>query len=137
MIDTLIYPICPTAICFIIIKMFFVFTLPRFLAAFVGLHALNNMGSTRNDTAQILIAAFTQELAFYRPALGRPPSDEGLNALLLPLSGVANWGGPYLSGTTFPNDPWQSTHIYHPYGISTEFTLYSFGSDNPPCGISE
>jgi Type II secretion system (T2SS), protein G len=39
-------------------------------------------------------------------------SDIGITALVRRPEGLATWNGPYLKGTTVPNDPWGQSYTY-------------------------
>ncbi|RKY35954.1 MAG: type II secretion system protein GspG [Candidatus Omnitrophota bacterium] len=58
-----------------------------------------------------------------------PNTEEGLKALLKPLSSAKNWKGPYLEKK--PLDPWSNPYNYKCPGVHRpyDYDLFSFGKD--------
>jgi general secretion pathway protein G len=47
---------------------------------------------------------------------------------------VTAWNGPYLRGSTVPNDPWGTPYIYRSPGERGPYDLISLGSDRQEGG---
>ena len=112
------------------------------LATIVGPSVFQNIGRSKQTTAQNQIAMFASALENYRLDVGRYPSTEqGIDALrtkptLPPIP--ANWHGPYLLNDP-PIDPWGTRYQYRYPGQNSvgSYDLFSLGADGQPGGEGE
>jgi general secretion pathway protein G len=105
------------------------------IMALVGPRVLNYLGESRVKAAKIQIQSFSSALDLFYLDAGRfPSSSEGLNALARPISGVASWNGPYVKGSTVPNDPWGHSYVYKQPGEQAPYEIRSLGSDGQEGG---
>ena len=80
--------------------------------------------AARADIGNIRIA-----LDAFKSDTGRYPTyTEGLDALIKPPAGLANWHGPYLMHR-LPSDPWGNPHAYVPPTGSAPPRVVSGGAD--------
>ena len=85
--------------------------------------------------AKILLSQVSNSLEmFYRDCSFYPTTDEGLDALLDPVSRCPSWGPePYLT-KGFPKDPWGNGLVYEYDESSGLYEIFSLGSDKKEGG---
>ena len=115
--------------------MLVVITIIGMIMALVGPRVLNYLGESRIKAAKIQIQSFSSALDLFYLDAGRfPSSSEGLVALARPISGIASWNGPYIRGSTVPNDPWGNSYVYKQPGEQAPYEIRSFGADGQEGG---
>lgn len=120
---------------FTLVEMLVVITIIGMIMALVGPRVLNYLGESRVKAAKIQIQSFSSALDLFYLDAGRfPSSSEGLTALARPVSGVAAWNGPYVKGSTVPNDPWGHPYVYKQPGEQAPYEIRSLGSDGQEGG---
>jgi general secretion pathway protein G len=120
---------------FTLVEMLVVITIIGMIMALVGPRVLNYLGESRVKAAKIQIQSFSSALDLFYLDSGRFPStSEGLAALAHPVSGVAAWNGPYVKGSTVPNDPWGHPYVYKQPGDQAPYEIRSLGSDGQEGG---
>jgi general secretion pathway protein G len=120
---------------FTLVEMLVVITIIGLIMALVGPRVLNYLSESKVKTARIQIQSFASALdLFYLDAGRYPSSAEGLAALVRPTGGVAAWNGPYLKGSSVPNDPWGKPYVYQSPGEHGVYDIVSFGSDGQEGG---
>lgn len=123
---------------FTLIELLVVLMILGLLAGLVGPKVLKYLGGAKTDTAQLQIAEFGAGLDLFYLEIGRyPTTEEGLTALVVEPTGVANWHGPYIKKNTIPEDPWGRRYHYQSPGDNGEYDLYSLGRDDASGGDAE
>jgi general secretion pathway protein G len=120
---------------FTLVEMLVVITIIGMIMALVGPRVLTYLTESKVKAAHIQIQSFASALDLFYLDAGRfPSSAEGLDALVRPTTGVTAWNGPYLRGSTVPNDPWGTPYIYRSPGERSPYDLISLGSDRQEGG---
>jgi general secretion pathway protein G len=120
---------------FTLVEILVVITIIALIMALVGPRVLNYLTESKVKAARIQIESLSSALDLYFLDVGQYPSSaEGLNALVQrPGNGLA-WNGPYLKGTTVPNDPWGKPYVYRVPGQSGIYDIISYGADSQEGG---
>lgn len=120
---------------FTLVEMLVVITIIGMIMALVGPRVLTYLTESKVKAARIQIQSFASALDLFYMDAGRfPSSAEGLEALVHPAAGVAAWNGPYLRGSSVPNDPWGTPYVYRSPGEHGPYDLISLGSDRQEGG---
>ncbi|MCP3401797.1 type II secretion system major pseudopilin GspG [Bradyrhizobium sp. CCGB20] len=120
---------------FTLVEMLVVITIIGMIMALVGPRVLNYLSESRVKAARIQIQSFSSALDLFYLDAGRfPTSSEGLSALVRPVSGAGSWNGPYLKGSTVPNDPWGNPYVYKQPADRAPYEIRSLGSDGQEGG---
>jgi general secretion pathway protein G len=122
---------------FTLLELLVVMVLIGLLTGFVAPRYFAQVGKSQVKVARAQIDAFDKALDQYRLDVGSyPTTEQGLQALLVAPSGIANWGGPYLKKGV-PADPWGRPYVYQQPGANGDFDLLSYGKDGRPGGVGE
>ncbi len=123
---------------FTLLELLVVMVIIGLLAGFVAPRYFAQVGKSQVKVARAQIDALDKALDQFRLDVGRyPTSEEGLQALVAPPSGEANWAGPYLKKAV-PADPWGRPYVYQQPGThGGDFELQSYGKDGRPGGTGE
>jgi general secretion pathway protein G len=120
---------------FTLIEILVVITIIGLIMALVGPRVLNYLTESKVKAARIQIESFSSALDLYYLDMGRYPSSaEGLAALMQPSGANSGWSGPYLKGTSVPNDPWGHSYVYRAPGEHSAYEIISYGSDGQEGG---
>jgi general secretion pathway protein G len=120
---------------FTLVEMLVVITIIGLIMGLVGPRVLNYLSESKVKSARIQIQSFASALdLFYLDAGRYPSSAEGLAALVRPTGGVAAWNGPYLKGSSVPNDPWGRPYLYRSPGEHGAYDVMSYGADGQEGG---
>ena len=120
---------------FTLVEMLVVITIIGLIMALVGPRVLNYLTESKVKAARIQIQSFAAALdLFYLDAGRYPSSAEGLMALIRPTAGVGAWNGPYVKGSSLPDDPWGHAYIYRSPGQRGTYDLISLGADGQEGG---
>ena len=123
---------------FTLIELLVVLAILGLLAAIVGPQVIRYLGSSRTQTAQVQAKNIAAALELYKLDVGRyPTAEEGLAALVKPVSGDGTWNGPYIADSSALNDPWGKPYLFKSPGDHGEADVYSFGSDGSAGGTGE
>jgi general secretion pathway protein G len=118
-----------------LIEILVVISIIGLLVALVGPRVLNYLGESKVKTAKIQIQSFAAALDLYYLDTGRYPlSSEGLDALVQRSGSITTWNGPYLKGSSVPNDPWGKPYVYRSPGEHGAYDIISYGSDGQEGG---
>jgi general secretion pathway protein G len=106
------------------------------IVGLVGPRVLSYLSDSKVKTARIQIESLTSALDLYYLDNGSyPASNPGLAALVQKPGDATNWNGPYLKGTTVPNDPWGRPYLYvFPGQHGNPYDIVSFGADGQEGG---
>jgi general secretion pathway protein G len=122
---------------FTLLELLVVMVIIGLLASYVGPKYFGQIGKSEIKTAQAQIDAFGKALDQYRLDTGHyPPTDLGLNALVIRPANEPKWIGPYLAKAV-PNDPWGRPYQYKSPGEHGDYDLWSLGKDGQPGGTAE
>jgi general secretion pathway protein G len=123
---------------FTLLELLVVIAILGLLAAIVAPQVLRYLGSSRSQTASVQIRNISSALELYRlDATGFPTNEQGLQALVKPVPGMAGWNGPYMPKASALTDPWGRPYLYKNPGEHGEVDVYSLGSDNAVGGTGE
>jgi general secretion pathway protein G len=115
---------------FTLLELLVVLAILGLLIGLVGPRVMQQFGSAKEKVAHLSIGRLATALDMYKLDVGiYPTAEQGLQALVTPPSGVANWRGPYMTGEKVPEDPWGRPFVYHnpSQRAGHEFDLYSLG----------
>ena len=122
---------------FTLLELLVVMVIIGLLASYVGPKYFGQIGKSEIKTVRAQIDAFGKALDQYRLDTGHyPPTDLGLNALVVRPGGEPKWAGPYLAKAV-PADPWGRPYQYKAPGEHGDYDLLSFGKDGQPGGDGE
>jgi general secretion pathway protein G len=120
---------------FTLVEMLVVITIIGLIMGLIGPRVLNYLNESKVKAAKIQLQSFSSALDLFYIDAGRfPSSSEGLTALVQRAAGVAAWNGPYLKGSTVPNDPWNHPYVYRSPGVHGPYDIMSYGSDGQEGG---
>jgi general secretion pathway protein G len=119
---------------FTLVEILVVITIIVLLAGITITNVGKLFGGSQVDIARLFVTqTMKTPLVTYRLSMGSYPStQEGLAALLTPPSGKSDrWRGPYVEGSTIPNDPWGEPYQYRCPGVHNKdgYDLWSKGPD--------
>src|SRR5262245_11481695 len=115
---------------FTLLELLVVLAILGLLIGLVGPRVMQQFGSAKEKVAHLSIGRLATALDMYKLDVGTyPTADQGLQALVIRPSGVANWKGPYMTGDKVPEDPWGRPFVYRnpSQRAGYEFDLYSLG----------
>jgi len=122
---------------FTLLELLVVMVIIGLLASYVGPKYFGQIGKSEIKTVRAQIDAFGKALDQYRLDTGHyPPTDLGLNALVVRPGSEPKWAGPYLAKAV-PADPWGRPYQYKAPGEHGDYDLLSFGKDGQPGGDGE
>ena len=120
---------------FTLVEILVVITIIGLIMSLVGPRVLNYLSKSKVKAARIQIQSFSSALDLLYLDTGRYPSTaEGLNVLVKPAGGMANWNGPYLKGGVIPSDPWGKPYNYRSPAERSPYEIVSYGSDGQEGG---
>ena len=125
---------------FTLLELLVVLAILGMLVYLVAPAALRQLGSAKEKIAGQSIQRLSGVLDIYKLDVGTYPSnDQGLQALVVKPSDVANWNGPYLKGDKLPDDPWGHAYMYRSPSNRPghEFDLCSSGPNAQPGQTAE
>jgi general secretion pathway protein G len=118
---------------FTMIELLVVMVILGLLAALVAPNFFGQAGKAGVKTARLQIANLSTALDAMALDAGRyPSSQEGLDALLNPPSGMPMWDGPYFK--KMPRDPWGNEYVYRGPDGGGDYQILSYGADGRPGG---
>ena len=126
---------------FTLVELMVVIFILGLLTTIVLINVLPSQDRAMQEKARADVSALSQALEMYRlDNLSYPSSSDGLQALLLPPSSLANTSryrkGGYIK--KLPDDPWGRPYQYdNPGRQGPGFELYSLGADGAPGGEDE
>ncbi len=118
-----------------LIEILVVLVLIGIVMGIVGGNFIGRGEEAKRKAAKIEIDQIGQSLDLYKLEIGRyPTTQEGLQALISPPSGVTNWNGPYWKKGTLPKDPWTNEYKYSSPGQHGAYDIISYGADGKEGG---
>jgi general secretion pathway protein G len=122
---------------FTLLELLVVIVIIGLLAGYVAPRYFSQVGKSEIQVAKAQIESLDKALDQFRLDVRRYPSaEEGLEALSVKPSNVANWSGPYLKKAV-PSDPWGRPYVYRVPGTKGDFDLFSYGRDGKAGGSGE
>src|SRR5436190_16030965 len=98
---------------FTLIELLLVLVILGILAAIVVPKFSGRTEQARNTAAQSQIATFSTALDAFEVDNGYyPKGKNGLQDLVQQPRDATSWKGPYMKGTTIPDDPWGHPYVY-------------------------
>jgi general secretion pathway protein G len=124
---------------FTLLELLVVLVLLGIIGAIVAPQFLGKAGDAKRKAAKLEIDQIGQALDLYKLETGRyPTTQEGLQALVQPMSGVNNWAGPYLKKGVVPKDPWGNEYLYaSPGDQGRPYEIVSYAGDGREGGEGE
>jgi general secretion pathway protein G len=123
---------------FTLVELLVVMVILVLLATLVAPRVVGYLGSSRSKSANVQIENLTTALELFYLDMGSyPTSDEGLDALVKPVTGKPGWNGPYLTKAVVPLDPWGRPYRYAYPGKRGKFDVYTLGRDDKEGGTGE
>jgi general secretion pathway protein G len=122
---------------FTLLELLVVLAILGLLVGLVAPAALRQLGSAKEKIAHQSIERLSTVLDMFKLDVGRyPTTEQGLQALITPPTGVNRWAGPYLKGDKLPEDPWGRPFVYRSPSQrpNHEFDLYSLGPNGQAAG---
>ena len=122
---------------FTLLELLVVLAILGLLVGLVAPAALRQLGSAKEKVAHQSIERLSTVLDMFKLDVGRyPTTEQGLQALITPPTGVSRWAGPYLKGDKLPEDPWGRPFVYRSPSQrpNHEFDLYSLGPNGQAAG---
>ncbi len=120
---------------FTLVEMLVVITIIGLIMGLIGPRVLNSLSESKVKAAKIQLQSFAGALDLFYLDAGRYPStSEGLDALVHRTAGSGAWNGPYLKGTSVPNDPWNNPYVYRSPAEHGPYDIMSRGSDGQDGG---
>ncbi len=120
---------------FTLIELMVVILILAILAALIVPKVVNKQDDAKIAAAKADESTLESALHDFRLACDRyPTTEEGLNALRTPPSGLeGKWKGPYLEKDV-PKDPWGGDYVYTSPGSNgpDSFTITSYGKSGQP-----
>jgi general secretion pathway protein G len=122
---------------FTLLELLVVIVIIGLLAGYVAPRYFSQVGKSEIQVAKAQIESIDKALDQFRLDVRRYPSaEEGLEALSVKPSNLANWSGPYMKKAV-PSDPWGRPYVYRVPGTKGEFDLFSYGRDGKAGGSGE
>jgi general secretion pathway protein G len=117
---------------FTLLELLVVIVIIAAIAALVGPRLFSILENTKKDLVRQQVQQIGAVLDMYKLSCGAYPSTElGLQVLATKPVGQECWNGPYIQGTTLPQDPWG-----HPWSYASpsareghDYDLCSTGPD--------
>jgi general secretion pathway protein G len=121
-----------------LLEMLIVLAIIALIAALVGPRLFAEFDKSKVTAARVQAKSLRSALDTLELDIGRFPTDsEGLQLLVQPADGVANWHGPYLSSAV-PKDPWGHDYVYQaPKDSGQEPHVISYGADGKEGGTGD
>src|SRR5437763_2471900 len=122
---------------FTLLELLVVLAILGLLVGLVAPAALRQLGSAKEKIEHQSIERLATVLDMFKLDVGRyPTTEQGLQALITPPTGVSRWSGPYLKGDKLPEDPWGHPFVYRSPSQrpNHEFDLYSLGPNGQAAG---
>jgi general secretion pathway protein G len=122
---------------FTLLELLVVLAILGLLVGLVAPAALRQLGSAKEKIAHQSIERLATVLDMFKLDVGAyPTTEQGLQALITPPTGLSRWSGPYLKGDKLPEDPWGRPFVYHSPSQrpNHEFDLYSLGPNGQAAG---
>ena len=117
---------------FTLIELLLVLVILGVLAGIVVPKFSGTTSKARNTAATTQISTFKTALDSYEVDMGSyPKGKDGLRELVSAPRNSKNWKGPYMKGTTIPDDPWGHPYVYECPGKHnpSSYDVMSMGPD--------
>jgi general secretion pathway protein G len=101
---------------------------------------MGTLSDAKVKTTRVQLEQLGAALDYFMIDTGRyPTTEEGLQSLISPPSGLDGWGGPYLSKAQVPEDGWNEPFVYELDVNAAErpYRLVSLGADRREGGSGQ
>lgn len=123
---------------FTLLELLVVLVILGLLAGLAAPRVMEQLGGAKSKAAKLQVKNLSTALDMIRLDIGRyPTQQEGLDALVKPISNLSTWHGPYIDKTASLTDPWGNPYHYRQPGQHGPYDLYSLGADNAEGGEGE
>ena len=128
------FPIRPQS-GFTLLELMVVLLILALLASIAAPRVTKYLSKAKSQTAGIQIHALAAAIDSFQLDVGRfPTNEEGLKALIDRPSDATKWDGPYITKRDSLLDPWGTAYLYKIPGRSSEYDVYTLGSDHKEGG---
>ncbi|MCC2103888.1 MAG: type II secretion system major pseudopilin GspG [Hyphomicrobiales bacterium] len=115
---------------FTLVEVLVVLAIIGMVMGLAGPRVLNYLSDSKVKAARLQMENISSALDLFYLDNGRyPQTSEGLVALFRRPSNATAWNGPYLKGSTPPNDPWGHAFVYRSPGQEGAYEIASFGPE--------
>jgi general secretion pathway protein G len=129
-------PVRPRADGFTLLELMVVLVILAMLATIAAPRVTKYLSKAKSQTAKIQVEALGAAVDAFVLDVGRPPtSNEGMQSLLAPPSGLETWDGPYVKKSASLVDPWGRAYKYRvPGKFGGDYDVYTLGADDKEGG---
>lgn len=124
---------------FTLMEMLVVLVIIGLIAAVAIPQVMRLLGSAKHKAAKIQLETLSHSLNFYQLDMDEyPTTEQGLNALWLPVAQSSSWSGPYVREERQLRDPWGHAFVYRVPGTGKRpFDLICLGADGKEGGSGD
>lgn len=115
---------------FTLLEVIVVLSIIGLIMSMVGPRVLGYLTDSKFKTARIQAETLSNAVElFFIDNARYPLENEGLQALVKSPSTLTAWNGPYLRGSTVPDDPWGRPYVYKSSDRGRSYVISVTGPD--------